>query len=80
MPIILSADIDAAITDLGNKSVFHKFRGALADGTASAMAGQPTATRPTKNLQIGQFCYDKTLLAPIWWNGTVWKNAAGATV
>ena len=39
-----------------------------------------TANRPTQNLQIGQFYYDTTLGIPIWYNGTVWKNASGTTV
>jgi hypothetical protein len=39
-----------------------------------------TANRPTLNLQIGQFYYDTTLGIPIYWNGTVWKNASGTTV
>lgn len=39
-----------------------------------------TANRPTLNLQIGQFYFDTTLGYPIWWNGTVWKNASGTTV
>jgi hypothetical protein len=39
-----------------------------------------TANRPTQNLQIGQFYYDTTLGIPIYWNGTVWKNASGTTV
>jgi hypothetical protein len=39
-----------------------------------------TADRPTLELQIGQFYFDTTLGIPIWWNGTVWKNASGTTV
>jgi hypothetical protein len=39
-----------------------------------------TANRPTQNLQIGQFYFDTTLGYPIWYNGTVWKNASGTTV
>ena len=39
-----------------------------------------TADRPTERLDIGQFYYDTTLGIPIWWNGTVWKNASGTTV
>ena len=39
-----------------------------------------TADRPTQNLQIGQFYFDTTLGYPIWYNGTVWKNASGTTV
>ena len=39
-----------------------------------------TAKRPTLQLQIGQMYYDTTLGIPIWYNGTVWKNASGTTV
>jgi len=39
-----------------------------------------TADRPTRGLQIGQQYYDTTLGIPIWYNGTVWKNASGTTV
>ena len=39
-----------------------------------------TSNRPTQKLQIGQMYYDTTLGIPIWYNGTVWKNASGVTV
>jgi hypothetical protein len=39
-----------------------------------------TALRPAQELLVGQFYYDTTLGIPIWWNGTVWKNASGTTV
>ena len=39
-----------------------------------------TALRPTDYLQVGQQYFDTTLGYPIWWNGTVWKNASGTTV
>jgi hypothetical protein len=39
-----------------------------------------TADRPAVQLHIGQTYYDTTLGIPIWWNGTVWKNASGTTV
>jgi len=39
-----------------------------------------TANRPTAGLQVGQFYFDTTLGIPIWYNGTVWKNASGTTV
>ena len=43
-------------------------------------ASGTTANRPTLQLQIGQPYYDTTLGIPIWYNGTVWKNASGTTV
>jgi hypothetical protein len=43
-----------------------------------------TANRPVSNVQtplpIGQQYFDTTLGIPIYWNGTVWKNASGTTV
>lgn len=43
-----------------------------------------TADRPIDIVQIplpiGQFYFDTTLGIPIWYNGTVWKNASGTTV
>jgi hypothetical protein len=39
-----------------------------------------TANRPADVLQVGQFYFDTTLGIPIWYNGTVWKNASGTTV
>ena len=39
-----------------------------------------TSNRPTIRLQIGQQYFDTTLGIPIWYNGTVWKNASGTTV
>jgi hypothetical protein len=39
-----------------------------------------TAQRPTAGLLAGQQHWDTTLAKPIWWNGSVWKDAAGVTV
>jgi hypothetical protein len=47
---------------------------------SSIPAAGITADRPVAELQIGQFYFDTTLGIPIWWNGTVWKNASGTTV
>jgi hypothetical protein len=38
------------------------------------------AERPAVELHIGQMFFDTTLGIPIWYNGTVWKNASGTTV
>ena len=43
-------------------------------------ASGTTANRPTLQLQIGQTYFDTTLGIPIWYNGTVWKNASGTKV
>ena len=39
-----------------------------------------TANRPTERLQIGQYYFDTTLGIPIWYDGTNWVDATGATV
>jgi hypothetical protein len=48
--------------------------------TINTPANGATADRPIINLQVGQFYFDTTLGIPIWYNGTVWKNASGTTV
>lgn len=43
-----------------------------------------TADRPlntgSPKLQTGQYYFDTTLGIPIWWDGTNWVDASGATV
>ena len=39
-----------------------------------------TASRPTIGLLVGQFYFDTTLGIPIWYDGTDWVDATGATV
>lgn len=40
-----------------------------------------TAQRPAPDVvQVGLPYWDTTLGKPIWWNGSVWKDATGATV
>ncbi len=39
-----------------------------------------TSQRPTVDLYVTQPYFDLTLGKPIWWNGAVWKDAAGTTV
>ena len=38
-----------------------------------------TSSRPT-GIDVGCMYYDTTLNKPIWWNGTVWRDATGTTV
>lgn len=38
-----------------------------------------SGNRPT-GVAIGYDYFDTTLGKPIWWDGTVWKDAAGTTV
>lgn len=39
-----------------------------------------TGSRPTTNLFSGLMYFDTTLNKPIWYNGSAWKDATGATV
>lgn len=39
-----------------------------------------TANRPTANLWIGRPYFDTTLGKPVWYDGTNWVDATGATV
>ena len=39
-----------------------------------------TAQRPNIDLYVNQQYFDTSLNKPIWWNGSVWKDAAGTTV
>jgi hypothetical protein len=57
---------------------FNTLDNAIA-GLIKPQAGT-SSNRPTLQLQIGQQYYDTTLGKPIWYNGTVWKDASGTTV
>lgn len=39
-----------------------------------------TSTRPTIGVIVGYMYFDTTINKPVWWNGTVWKDAAGTNV
>jgi hypothetical protein len=54
------------------------FRDAINRLLRDTMSGA-TAQRPAQPV-VAQRYYDTDLGIPIWWNGSVWKNAAGATV
>jgi len=55
------------------------FSQAISIPDSGTTANRPVSTN-TVGLPIGQIYYDTTLDRPIWWNGTVWKNASGTTV
>jgi hypothetical protein len=38
-----------------------------------------TASRPTEDLAVGEVYFDTTLGFPIWWDGTNWVDATGAS-
>lgn len=54
------------------------FRDAINRLLRDTMTGT-TAQRPAQAVKAQRY-YDETLGKPIWWNGTVWKDAAGTTV
>ncbi len=58
--------LNCVIKDNNNNNLFNDDYGITANRNPS----------PT----IGRSFFDTTLGKPIWWNGTVWKDAAGATV
>lgn len=39
-----------------------------------------TTDRPTTGMVVGTQIYDTTLKKPIWWDGSAWRDATGATV
>ena len=46
-----------------------------------ACAGCTTAGRPPGgSISVGHIAFDTTLGIPIWWDGSVWKDATGTTV
>jgi hypothetical protein len=47
---------------------------------ARAFSSGATSQRPDIDLFINQQYFDTSLQKPIWWNGTVWKDATGTTV
>ena len=53
---------------------------AYSNGSLIGSTSGTTANRPTIGLLTGLMYFDSTLGKPIWWNGTVWKDAAGTTV
>lgn len=61
-------------------------RGSSGDFNTDGLIVEPdfesgtTANRPTLGLIAGQQYWDTTLSKPIWWNGSVWKDATGTTV
>lgn len=78
MAAVVPADVTAEPSDNGSKRIFHRVFAALLRGEQQA-APFTTATRPVVTT-IGAAIFDTTLGKPVWWNGTVWKDATGTTV
>jgi len=53
---------------------------AIAASAANRLAAVATSGRPVTGIVAGSTVFDTTLGKPIWYNGTVWKDAAGTTV
>ena len=51
--------------------------GIIQTGASGITSGRPTLRNV--NHDIGFMYFDITLNKPIWWNGTVWKDAMGVT-
>lgn len=65
--------------DVDQKAFNRRVRDAVNAHSKRLTQQGATAVRPVAPVK-GQFYYDETLGVPIWFNGTVWKNAAGTTV
>jgi hypothetical protein len=46
----------------------------------SIQSGTTSARPATTSLDVGTGYWDTTIGKPIWWNGSVWKDATGSTV
>lgn len=62
------------------KSVWSQWFSRIQTVLTSLTGSGPTSNRPTSDLFIGQPFFDTTINKPIWWNGSVWIDATGATV
>jgi hypothetical protein len=83
--LIAPVDYSQQYQDMMNNALRLYFNQVDSFTQAVAIPNSGTTTqRPIQNVQvplsIGQQFFDTTLGIPIWWNGTVWKNASGATV
>jgi len=58
--------------DLAIQTLFRQQQSSVRSGT--------TSDRPSQALQTGFSYYDTTLLKPIWWDGTAWRDATGTKV
>ena len=64
--------------DFGSLSWQTWFQGVYQE--LRAPSSGPTTARPTKNLFPGLFYFDSTLGKPIWYSGSAWVDATGASV
>jgi hypothetical protein len=70
------ANIGKALIATGLGGTYWDF----ASSGSGTTANRPTLTANGGALFVGTGYFDTTLGKPIWWNGTVWKDATGTTV
>jgi len=82
---LYSSSTGTLTTSVTSSFVGYVLNSNTGDGTVLALPRSrdqldgTTAARPT-TVSIGTMYLDTTLNKPIWWNGTVWIDATGATV
>jgi hypothetical protein len=76
----------ATATDTNNSGIygwvvptFALYTGVVAGTPVRAPGGGTTGARPGSPV-LYQMYFDTTLVKPIWWNGSAWKDATGSTV
>jgi lysophospholipase L1-like esterase len=67
------------IDSSGNAGFVGNVSASFVSATQLGSGSGATGSRPTA-AGVGARWYDTTLGRPIWWNGSVWKDAAGNTV
>lgn len=52
----------------------------VSDIANAARSATTTANRPTRKLWVGRMHFDTTLGQPVWYDGSGWVDATGASV
>ncbi len=61
-------------------SVVHVWRSRVSSLLTRMTQSGTTAQRPTAGLWVGREYFDTTLGKPVWYDGSGWVDATGATV
>lgn len=64
----------------GSASQWQSWFTWVTTGMNAVVNSGPTIARPVKLLWIGRTYFDTDLGIPIWYDGTVWVDATGASV